>query len=345
MATLNEIARKADVSVGTVDRVLHNRGRVSKETRKKVLKIVKEIGYRPNILARSLSLKKTYTFGVLVPIPDQDGRYWELPISGMQRALDELKLYNLEASMFTYDKYSASSFHEACQNVDSAVNKLDGLVIAPVLSKASEQFISHLPENMPYVFIDSYIPDSRCIAYIGQDSFQSGILAAKLMQMMVHKGKVVVMHILPIDYHIDDRVRGFQLCIQKNNNLSISMIDVDREIDTDIFANVSEKILHNRNDVSGIFVPSACAHQVAETLVRLNRSDDIVLIGYDLVEENRKYLKTNAIDFLISQRPALQGYQSIYSLYRHVILNEPVDEKVVVPMDILTQDNVDYYQG
>ncbi|MBN2102808.1 substrate-binding domain-containing protein [bacterium] len=345
MATLIEIARKANVSVGTVDRVLHNRGRVSKDTRQKVLKIVNEIGYRPNILARSLSLKKTFMFGVLIPVPDQDGQYWELPMSGIRKALDELKLYNVAVSLFTYDKYSAFSFHEACQNIESSLEDLDGLVIAPVLSKASELFVSRLPESIPYVFIDSYIPDSRCLSYIGQDSFQSGVLAAKLMQMKLQEGKVIIMRILPIDYHIDDRVRGFQFCIQQNNHFTVSMVDVDREISPEIFNEVSEKILQENTDLLGIFVPSACTHQVAETLVQNDRSGSVVLIGYDLVEENRKYLKTGTIDFLISQRPALQGYQSIYSLYRHVILNESVDQKVVVPMDILTQDNVDYYQG
>jgi LacI family transcriptional regulator len=290
-------------------------------------------------------LKKTFTFGILIPFSDQDGRYWELPISGIRKALKELKLYNVEASMFTYDKYSAASFHEACQRIEASLETLDGLVIAPVLSKASEQFVGRLPETIPFVFLDSYIPESRCLSFIGQDSFQSGVLAAKLMQMKLQGGKIVVFRILPIDYHLEDRIGGFQSCMQNNNHFKLAMVDVDREADPCIFKRVSKKILQEESDTFGMFVPSACAHQVAEMLVELNRSGEIVLIGYDLVEENRKFLKTGAIDFLISQRPELQGYQSMYSLYRHVILNEPVDEKVVVPIDILTRDNVDYYQG
>ena len=99
------------------------------------------------------------------------------------------------------------------------------------------------------------------------------------------------------------------------------------------------------NRQPSLFVPSACTHQVAEYLCETNRQNDVVLIGYDLVEENRKHLKSGAIDFLISQRPAMQGYEGVYSLFRHVILKEPVAEKLTVPIDILTQDNVDYYQG
>ncbi|MFC1569566.1 LacI family DNA-binding transcriptional regulator [bacterium] len=345
MTTINEIARKAKVSVGTVDRVLHNRGRVSEETRKRVLQIVKDMDYRPNVFARSLSLKKTFTFGILIPLSSQDGRYWELPMSGVQKALDELKLYNVNVIMFHYDKYSEDSFHQACQEIEATLETLDGLVIAPVLSKASEQFIDRFPDNVPYVFIDSYIPDSHCLSYIGQESFQSGILAAKLMQMRLGGGKVVIFRVLPIDYHIDDRVKGFQSVMQQNNHFEVLTFNVDPQLDAHIFSQIAEKIFHEHNDVAGMFVPSACAHQVADTLVRLDRANDVALIGYDLVEENKKHLKTGAIDFLISQRPAFQGYQGVYSLYRHVILKESVDEKMIVPMDILTQENVDYYQG
>lgn len=48
------------VSTGTVDRILHNRGKVSEEAQKKVEKVLKEIDYHPNLIARSLALKKNY---------------------------------------------------------------------------------------------------------------------------------------------------------------------------------------------------------------------------------------------------------------------------------------------
>ena len=53
-----DIAKKAGVSIGTVDRVLHQRGEVSEETREKILKIIREFDYRPNILASTLASKK-----------------------------------------------------------------------------------------------------------------------------------------------------------------------------------------------------------------------------------------------------------------------------------------------
>ena len=59
-ATMEDVARLSGVSKGTVDRVLHDRGDVSEKTKQKVLKAIKEVGYKPNIFASILSMKKKY---------------------------------------------------------------------------------------------------------------------------------------------------------------------------------------------------------------------------------------------------------------------------------------------
>lgn len=72
-----DIAKMAGVSVGTVDRVIHNRGRVSEENRKKVQAILEMVHYQPNLMARSLASKKQYHFVAIIPSFTQ-GEYWKL---------------------------------------------------------------------------------------------------------------------------------------------------------------------------------------------------------------------------------------------------------------------------
>lgn len=64
---IKDIAELSGVSTGTVDRILHERGKVSDEARKKVEKVLKEIDYQPNLIARSLALKKKISFHRLDP--------------------------------------------------------------------------------------------------------------------------------------------------------------------------------------------------------------------------------------------------------------------------------------
>ena len=64
---ISDIARMAGVSVGTVDRILHNRGKVSKTAQEKVNRVLQEVEYRPNLMARSLALKKQFNIAALIP--------------------------------------------------------------------------------------------------------------------------------------------------------------------------------------------------------------------------------------------------------------------------------------
>ena len=77
MITIKDIAQKTHVSIGTVDRVLHGRGRVAKKTEEKILALVKKTGYKTNIHGRNLVLKKTFHFGIIMPQAGQDSCYWE----------------------------------------------------------------------------------------------------------------------------------------------------------------------------------------------------------------------------------------------------------------------------
>ncbi|PKM86647.1 MAG: LacI family transcriptional regulator, partial [Firmicutes bacterium HGW-Firmicutes-10] len=67
MSNINEVAKKAGVGIGTVSRVINNSGYVKKKTREKVEKIIKEVGYVPNEIARSMALQKNNIVAFLLP--------------------------------------------------------------------------------------------------------------------------------------------------------------------------------------------------------------------------------------------------------------------------------------
>lgn len=346
MATIFEIAEKANVSIGTVDRVLHNRGRVSKETERRVRRIIKELDYTPNIFARNLSLKKTYSFAGLIPKPYQDGRYWELPVKGILKAVQELKIYNIQFRFYHYDKYSERSFYRAYKKILTSIQEYNGLIIAPVLLRSAEMFIKKIPGDLPYVFVDSYVPKTSCLSAVGQDAFQSGILSAKLMQLSSNNGgTIAVIRVLPEDYHIDDRVRGFLSFFKESESDRVKVYDANREKDTNIFTTVTRKILNENSDLQGIFIPSACAYLVANYIKKIGKHRNLTILGYDLVDENIKFIEDGTLDFIISQRPEIQGYQAVYTLYKHIVLREEVEKSIQVPLDIITKENVNYYQS
>jgi LacI family transcriptional regulator len=344
MTSMKDIAAKAKVSIGTVDRVLHNRGRVSEETRVRVQRIVRKFGYRPNIHARSLSLDKVFRFAVIMPRLSQDSAYWRFPAKGIDKACSELKMYRVTAGYFLFDRYSEVSFGRAFR--EALQSRPDGLLIAPVLSRKAQELIPTIPAGIPYVFFDSTIPGSDCLTFIGQDPCQSGRLAASLLQNILGgEGAIAVIKVLPDDYHINERIKGFLAGIEENKQISVRLFDVDSHRGEPAFETTVGRIQKELASVKGIFVSNAWTHSVAHAVSTMAGLSDVAIVGYDLVPRNLHYLKEGLIRFLISQCPSTQGYEGLYSLYEHVVMREPVKRTIMVPIDILTKDNVQYYQG
>src|SRR5260221_8406007 len=67
MVTISDVATKAKVTTATVSNVITQRVPVSEKTRLRVLAAIEELGYRPNLVARSLARGKTLTLALLVP--------------------------------------------------------------------------------------------------------------------------------------------------------------------------------------------------------------------------------------------------------------------------------------
>ena len=83
---IKDIAERSGVSVGTVDRVLHNRPNVSGKARAKVETVLKEINYQPNMYASALAYNRKYTFCCLLPDHDRNA-YWTSVEKGLQQCI------------------------------------------------------------------------------------------------------------------------------------------------------------------------------------------------------------------------------------------------------------------
>src|SRR6187431_637589 len=99
---IKDIARLAGVSVGTVDRVLHNRGRVSPEALQKVTSVMEQIDYKPNLIARTLGSNKNYKLAALLPDPKLDP-YWAQSNMGILQAQSEWAQYGVQIDLFLFD--------------------------------------------------------------------------------------------------------------------------------------------------------------------------------------------------------------------------------------------------
>jgi LacI family transcriptional regulator len=342
MSSIKEIANKAKVSIGTVDRVLHNRGRVAPDTEERIKKIIKDLKYKPNIFARNLKLTKTFHFGVLIPRKHQDSHFWEGHVAGITKAQKELETQKVKVEIFHFDRDSEKHFIRTSEKV--LKEKLDGLVIAPVLYDQVEMFVNKIPSSLPYVFIDHKVPGSKYLSFIGQDPFQSGVLSGKLMNILLPQGgTVAIINITPRYHLIDERIKGvYSYFIDKLEyrlkvyNLNIAKAESETET-------VVSSIISENMNIRGLLLPGGPVARFAQTIRKKRLPEKLRIVGYDLTRENRVHLENGTLDFLISQRPETQGYQGIHTLYRHSVLKQKVQKEVDVPIDIVAKENMKYY--
>jgi len=343
---IKDIAEKAETSKGTVDRVLHNRGRVAEDVRERVLKIIKEMNYEPNFLAQSLKTQRTYSFIALVPDPKTDP-YWEAPEQGIAKAEKDLRQYGISITRFTFDPHDVNSFIEKARLASK--EHPDGLLVAPLFYKEVLPFFKEWETlKIPYVLFNTQISNINPLCYIGQDSYQSGFLAAKILSFgLPEKCSMMVMHVdedLPNSAHLITKEKGFKdYFVKKNLTEKYSVVGIELDFaENDKFDQHMDQLLEKEQDLRAIYVTNSKAFAIAQYLKK-RKIDRIKLIGYDLVPQNLNYLNLGFIDFLINQNPLGQGYWGIYQLANHLVFKKDIAPIKFLPLDIITQENLEYY--
>ena len=153
VVTINDVAKAAGVSKGTVDRVIHNRGEVSLKSREKVLKVIEELGYKPNVYASMLASQKKRTVCCVIP-EYSEGDFWSLTAKGIGEAEETAARYGINVEVVTYDQYEIESFQQVCHDVLDM--NPSGVVIAPIFRAETQFFVRELARrDIPYVYIDS----------------------------------------------------------------------------------------------------------------------------------------------------------------------------------------------
>ena len=341
-----DIAEKAGVSIGTVDRVLHNRGEVSEETRDKILKIIHDFDYRPNILASSLASKKVTTFASLTPwAPDKDA-FWSKPQEGIDKAISQIYQYGVRLHKFYFKMEDPETFTKEAEKILEL--SPDGILLAPWAKRESLKFTQELDQRaIPYVFIDSNLTAANPISFIVQDSVQSGYLAAKLIDYGIPpQSNILLIHItkdLQNADHLLKREKGFHDYFEtvKNKSHQIIKIEVPNN-EIEIAKKINACILEMKS-ISAVFVTNSKVHLVAGFFDQFN--DRPKIIGYDLILKNIDLLLHSKIDFLLNQKPESQGYVATNLLFDQIVRKEKVKNANYTSIDIITKENFDFYSS
>lgn len=335
----------AGVSEGTVDRILHGRPNVSAEALTKVNEVLERINYKPNLIARSLGKAKGQKIAVIIPEPDVDP-YWAEVNFGIEQAVDEWSQYGVAITPFFYS-HNGQSTLEHVSNKALESNQ-DGIVMAPIFYPQALAALKKMQEEkIPYVLFNDNISESNPLCFIGQDLWQSGMLAGELMSLgQEGKEELTILHIdedVKYSVYLVEKERGFR-DFYENQNPGHKVITLNLNMNDHSFKGIIESLINNKN-IKGFFVTTSRAVSVVAGILAKSSRKDLRLIGYDMLSENLKYLKNGTIRFLINQNPKRQAFLGISHMANYLLFKKKVPATDLFPLEIITQQNVDSYIG
>jgi LacI family transcriptional regulator len=339
--TVKEIAALAGVSTGTVDRVLYHRGRVSPETKQKVGEIILRHGFTPNPIARRLKRGRPYCFCALLPLRHQDAGYWGQVLQGIKSGADELSPLGVETKIIEYDRYSIESFNDAAQSV--IADQPEGVIFAPIMPEKTRPFIEDLQNSrIPIVYLDADIPHTKPLCTVGPDFFKGGILAGRLMDLFIGNDParrdktLAVLDAHGEDYHLTRRRDGF-LHYAKAHGFRVLAMEYFSTQGLELTNSEYTRFLREAPPLAGVFITNCMTYRVAESVPA---APPLVIIGYDLIPENRLMLGDGRIDAIICQHPETQGREALQALYRHVVLEQTIPPLIEIPLDVYIRENI-----
>lgn len=213
--TLKDIANELKVSTTTVHRALNGTGRISEETKTKVLEVAEKLQYHPNDIAKSLRSKKSMTIGLILK-DMMVGHFYAQILKGIDEiATKEGYIINIA--------FSGGDPEKEKLMINSFCNrKMDGIIISPVTHSFVENYDYLKLNKIPFVFLDKFIPEVK--ADVVTSDCSVGI--KKAIDYLVSLGHKEILFLSGSEYPsitVIDRINEYDKQI-KNHNLSFSKV-------------------------------------------------------------------------------------------------------------------------
>lgn len=312
MASIIDVAKKAGVSIATVSRVINSNGYVNQSTREKVLQSIRDLGYVPSEIARSMQKNKTKLIGMIVP-----GLYNPFFAGIIHYVEQELEQegYKLIISNSNDPLGSEVEYLEMLKQ-----KKVDGLIFI------SDNEIEDLIESeLPIVSFDRHF---NYTPYVSCDNYQGGILAA---QELVNSGAKYLLYIGDDSYvgqgnfatEVSKRKSGFIHYCQKHE-ISFDLLEYPKN--APIESTIKTVLKTKKHD--GIF---AISDFLATSIIKEARKQNISIpsslkiVGFDGMDDT---LNNGLIITSINQDKALIAKELVHLLVKR-IKGKKVDHKIL----------------
>ncbi|MGA3169088.1 MAG: substrate-binding domain-containing protein [Terriglobia bacterium] len=335
---VRQIAKLADVSVGTVDRALNGRKGISESTRKRILTIAETAGYKPDPAARALSAGRVpVKLGVC--LPREIRYYWDELRHGILVEARRLERLGVQIEWRSTTRIGLEEVERVSELLDSEIQALlvapgDPARLTPLIDEAEKR-------DVRVVCINSDAPASRRSTVVRVDVETAGKMAAELMSSFVGpKSEVaIVTGSLNIEAHAKKTENFCALYSQLSKGGKVVEVIEDHEEEEEAFQK-SFALLQQCKSLAGVYATTANCLPVCRAICALGLSGKVALITTDLFREMTPFFEKGTIRASIRQRPFAQGEIAVRLVVDHLVNGRPLPPSYYLAPSIVIRSNL-----
>ncbi|WNB90835.1 LacI family DNA-binding transcriptional regulator [Bacillus sp. NEB1478] len=278
MATIRDVAKKAGVSVTTVSRALNGYSDVNEKTRERIKAIAQELKYSPNLLARSLVMKKTKTIGLLVSglqIEGSKDNFTYEVLCGVNDCASEIG-YELVLLSTNSKKQQEKTYNQLCQE-----RKVEGVILQGI--KTDDPYLEEVLESkIPCILIDIPV-EGESVGYVTTDNKAGAKEAVDHLLNLGHR------HIGMINGHSKafvskERLQGYEMALADRELPFKKEYVVDGAFLEKSAEEKAEELLQNYPEITALFCASdLMAMGAIKAAKKLGKQlpEELSIVGFD----------------------------------------------------------------
>jgi LacI family transcriptional regulator len=339
--TLLDIAKALGISTGTVHRALHDHGGVNALTRTRVLRMAQSMGYRVNLAARYLSMKRNYR----ISVNTLKGAicYWDEVRTGIKEEAEAIGMDSVELEFRNYSMMSGQGEEEAFREALEA--NVDGIITFPSHPKNLGNWMRRASRSeIPVVCVTADAPDTRRLAVVSIDTAMSGSLAADLMgRVLKGKGTVAVtIGTRQITEHAEKH-RVFQKTLHTYYP-EMKLVAVVEDDSNEAEAYEKSKALFLQHpELSGVYVATEASIAVVQAARDVGILPRLNIVTTDLFPALVKEIRRESVLATLYQRPNQQGRMAFRVLHEFLVQGSCPTPQVTLAPHLVMRGSLDYF--
>ncbi|HKO19418.1 MAG TPA: LacI family DNA-binding transcriptional regulator [Acidobacteriaceae bacterium] len=336
-AGIRQIADALGISIGSVDRALHNRAGVSPRTRDRVLKMAQKLNYAPNLAARNLKLNRHIRIGVF--LPEQIACFFNPLRAGIRSACRDATSANIDLSFYSFPHLGEGDVE--CLERNHWEN-FDGTIIAPG-NPARLNGVLGVAESSrkPVVFVATDAHRLHRLSSVAVESSISGSIAAELLGQIIREPRPVA--VLTGDLKVQDhseKLRGFAAGLALHAPHLTLLPAIESHDSPEHAYRGTLNLLESNPALGGMYISTANSISVIRAVEKSGRLGEIRIIATDLFPELSQLIEAGQVFASLVQRPHRQGWLAFEILSQYLITGKVPRRNIRLAPHIALKSNL-----